>query len=138
MKIDLQRAVEVLSACGYECEELYATHNSFQAGAASRDAEIADLKSQIADWEWSYNNPNGFKARNHAVIGERDQLREQVALLREALLTCSAGDFSTGHVIYPSFDEKLVEEALAATEPKKGASQKPAPHACRNTETTSI
>lgn len=47
---------------------------------------------------------------------ERDQLREQVKMLRDALLTCSVGDFSTGHVIHPSFDEKLVEEALAATE----------------------
>jgi len=49
---------------------------------------------------------------------ERDQLREHVTMLRDALLTCSVGDFSTGHVIHPSFDEKLVEEALAATEQK--------------------
>ena len=52
------------------------------------------------------------------LIQEIQFLREQVAILREALLTCSVGDFSTGHVIYPSFDEKLVEEALAASEPK--------------------
>jgi len=52
------------------------------------------------------------------LIQEIQFLREQVAILREALLTCSVGDFSTGHVIYPSFDEKLVEEALAATESK--------------------
>ena len=49
---------------------------------------------------------------------ESDQLREHVTMLRDALLTCSVGDFSTGHVIPPSFDEKLVEEALAATEQK--------------------
>lgn len=71
---------------------------------ASRDAEVAKLKD---DNEYLY-----------VAAIERDQLREQVSLLREALLTCSVGDFSTGHVIYPSFDEKLVEEALAATEPK--------------------
>ena len=50
---------------------------------------------------------------------ERDQLRAHINVLRDALLTCSVGDFSTGHVIHPSFDEKLVEEALAATEPKE-------------------
>lgn len=80
----------------------------FQAGAASRDAEIAE------------NNAN-YSALAHLAANylvERKQLREQVAVLREALLTCSVGDFSTGHVMYPSFDEKLVEEALAATEPK--------------------
>jgi hypothetical protein len=47
------------------------------------------------------------------------ELSQQVTLLRDALLTCSVGDFSTGHVIHPSFDEKLVEEALAATEEVK-------------------
>lgn len=108
MKIDLQRAVEVLSACGYECEELYATHNSFQAGVASRDAEIHRLQMALADTE----------QLELGTAEKCDQLREQVSLLREALLTCSVGDFSTGHVIYPSFDEKLVDEALAATEPK--------------------
>ena len=69
---------------------------------ASRDAEVAKLKD---DNEYLY-----------VAAIERDQLREQVKMLRDALLTCSVGDFSTGHVIPPSFDEKLVEEALAATE----------------------
>ena len=80
----------------------------FAAGAASRDAEIAE------------NNAN-YSALAHLAANylvERKQLREQVAVLRDALLTCSVGDFSTGHVIPPSFDEKLVEEALAATEQK--------------------
>ena len=92
---------------------------AFRAGAASRDAEIAALKT----------TPAHMRQDLHCVVSdiaqqvrdaekENDQLREQVRMLREALLTCSAGDFSTGHVIYPSFDEKLVEEALAATEPK--------------------
>lgn len=81
----------------------------FQAGAASRDAEIHRLQMVLADTE----------ALELGTAEKCDQLREQVSLLREALLTCSVGDFSTGHVIYPSFDEKLVEEALAATEPKQ-------------------
>ncbi len=81
---------------------------SFQAGAASRDTEIHHLQMALADTE----------ALELGTAEKCDQLREQVAILREALLTCSVGDFSTGHVIYPSFDEKLVEEALAASEPK--------------------
>lgn len=80
----------------------------FQAGAASRDTEIHHLQMALADTE----------ALELGTAEKCDQLREQVAILREALLTCSVGDFSTGHVIYPSFDEKLVEEALAASEPK--------------------
>ena len=83
---------------------------AFQAGAASRDAEIAKLKSVPMKYR--------RMAFNAQLQDENDQLREQVAILREALLTCSVGDFSTGHVICPSFDEKLVEEALAATESK--------------------
>jgi len=89
----------------------HALIKGFQAGAASRDAEVAELQKAIDD-NWITHQQVVAAKR------ERDQLREQVVLLREALLTCSVGDFSTGHVIYPSFDEKLVEEALAATEPK--------------------
>ena len=80
----------------------------FKAGAASRDTEIHHLQMALADTE----------ALELGTAEKCDKLREQVAILREALLTCSVGDFSTGHVIYPSFDEKLVEEALAASEPK--------------------
>jgi len=69
---------------------------------ASRDAEVAKLKD---DNEYLY-----------VAAIERDQLRAHINVLREALLTCSVGDFSTSHVMYPSFDEELVEEALAATE----------------------
>lgn len=83
----------------------------YRLGSASRDAEVAELQKAI-DENWVTHQ------QIVAASKERDQLREQVAILREALLTCSVGDFSTGHVIYPSFDEKLVEEALAATEPK--------------------
>jgi len=81
---------------------------AYQAGADSRDAEINRLQMALADTE----------QLELGTAEKCDQLREQVAILREALLTCSVGDFSTGHVIYPSFDEKLVEEALAASEPK--------------------
>ena len=89
----------------------------FAAGAASRDAEIARLKTVPMRYRRM-----AFNARLQDEVArleqENDQLREHVTMLRDALLTCSVGDFSTGHVIHPSFDEKLVEEALAATEPK--------------------
>jgi hypothetical protein len=32
----------------------------------------------------------------------------------EALETCTEGDYSTGHVIHPSFDEKAVTDAITA------------------------
>ena len=89
----------------------------FAAGAASRDAEIARLKTVPMRYRRM-----AFNARLQDEVArleqENDQLREHVTMLRDALLTCSVGDFSTGHVIHPSFDEKLVEEALAATEQK--------------------
>lgn len=69
-------------------------------------------------YKHGFSDGSSSVAELETQLAERDQLREQVAILREALLTCSVGDFSTGHVIYPSFDEKLVDEALAATEPK--------------------
>lgn len=78
----------------------------YKAGAASRDAEVAKLKD---DNEYLY-----------VAAIERDQLRAELvkALAAckakdEALLTCQTGDYSTGHVIHPSFDERLVESALA-------------------------
>lgn len=45
------------------------------------------------------------------------KLVAQAGLLRQAhvaLDTCYRGDYSTGHVIYPSFDEALVDAAHAA------------------------
>lgn len=107
MKIDLQRAVEVLSACGYECEELYATHNSFQAGAASRDDEIAE------------NNAN-YSALAHLAanyLGERNQLREQVATLMGVLKDVRTAD-DLGYCRSGKYFTETIDEALAATEPK--------------------
>ena len=39
---------------------------------------------------------------------------EALNLAEEALESCDAGDYSTGHVIHPSFNNKTVDEALAA------------------------
>lgn len=41
---------------------------------------------------------------------------EVLKLALEALETCCAGDYSTGHVIDPSFDEDAVNEAITAIE----------------------
>lgn len=80
------------------------------AGAASRDAEIQRLQMALADAE----------ALELGTAEKCDKLRAELvnALAAckakdEALLTCQTGDYSTGHVIHPSFDERLVESALA-------------------------
>lgn len=82
----------------------------FAAGAASRDAEIQRLQMALADAE----------ALELGIAEHCDQLRVELAAALaackakdEALLTCQPGDCSTGHVIHPSFDEMLVESALA-------------------------
>ena len=41
-------------------------------------------------------------------------MKEALKLALEALETCYAGDYSTGHVIDPSFDEDAVKEAITA------------------------
>jgi len=92
------------------------TREAFAAGAASRDAEVVSLTNQR---DYEYVRAENAEQERAQFEQESDQLREQVKMLRDALLTCSVGDFSTGHVIHPSFDEKLVEEALAATEEVK-------------------
>ena len=41
-------------------------------------------------------------------------MKEALKLALEALETCCAGDYSTGHVIDPSFDEDAVNDAITA------------------------
>lgn len=43
----------------------------------------------------------------------RREAERKLAVAREALESCSPGDYTTGHVIHPSFDEALVSKALA-------------------------
>src|SRR5574343_1050771 len=103
------------SACvlekGHEGDHKYGDYQQALAIAAAK--ELHSLRDQLAA---AQAREAELMADNARLRKERDQLREQVKVLRDALLTCSVGDFSTGHVIHPSFDEKLVEEALAATE----------------------
>ena len=40
--------------------------------------------------------------------------RATLEQLIESLETCSPGDYSTGHVIHPSFDAKAVDAAITA------------------------
>ena len=44
-----------------------------------------------------------------------DRQAAQIEMMREALESCDSGDYSTGDVIYPSFNEHLVEKALSTT-----------------------
>ena len=80
---------------------------------------ILEYKQQLADSNAAVMHESDVAESYRA---EADNLHQQLSdhikrevMLREALETCEVGDFSTGHVIYPSFDEKLVNEALAAT-----------------------
>ena len=76
---------------------------AFKAGAASRDAEVARLKTVPMKYRRMEFNAQLQK--------ENDQLREQVALLRGALRDCAYDE--GGFCINPD-----AAKALAATEPK--------------------
>ena len=56
---------------------------------------------------------------------------EALKLALEALLSCSAGDYSTGHVIHPSFDVDAVNKAIEAIDEalaEQPAQQEPVAH----------
>ena len=76
------------------------------AGAASRDAEIAKLKEQ--NWELISEKAPALVA----VRKERDQLREQVAMLRDVVVTAK------GMIAHPD-NIAILDKALEATETKK-------------------
>ena len=91
----------------------------FQAGAASRDAEIHHLQMALADTE----------ALEAGTAERCDQLREQVALLREEVTRCrdwfeaqakvkSKGSPSSWEFMLLRDERDAADEALAATEPK--------------------
>jgi len=83
---------------------------AFKAGSASRDAEVAECNRVVGLWIVE-RDKEAVRATVHAE--ERDQLRNQVAMLRHALIhTCSHTRIDSG------FDRKLVDNALAETEPK--------------------
>lgn len=94
---------------------------AFQAGAASRDAEIAKLKSVPMKYR--------RMAFNAQLQDENDQLREQVALLREEVTRCrdwfeaqakvkSKGGPSSWELMLLRDERDAADEALAASEPK--------------------
>lgn len=94
---------------------------AFKAGAASRDAEIAKLKSVPMKYR--------RMAFNAQLQDENDQLREQVALLREEVTRCrdwfeaqakvkSKGSPSSWELMLLHDERDAADEALAATESK--------------------
>lgn len=82
---------------------------------------IEELERERDAFYMDYRTKCDEEAKDSAlVIIERDQLRAELAaalaackLKDEALYTCEVGDYSTGCVVPPSFDERKVEEALA-------------------------
>ena len=59
-------------------------------------------------------------------------MKDALKLALEALETCCAGDYSTGHVIDPSFDEDAVNEAITAI--KEALAQPEPPPECKTEE----
>ncbi len=47
---------------------------------------------------------------------QRDELLESLKKCFDALESCTPSDYSTGHIIYPSFDESLVADAYCKAE----------------------
>lgn len=93
--------------------------SAYEAGAASRDAEIHHLQMALADTE----------ALEAGTAERCDQLREQVALLREEVTRCrdwfeaqakvkSKGSPSSWELMLLRDERDAADEALAATEPK--------------------
>lgn len=98
---------------------------AFQAGAASRDAEVTSLTNQ-RDYEF-VRAENALMERDQLiaeierkmsaggfVLKENDQLREQMALLRESIKFWMRAEGNYGLM---RADAKF-QEARAATEPK--------------------
>lgn len=85
-------------------------NSAFQAGAASRDAEIAELNEEVASLKKVIEHAEAQNLRDLELAGiERDQLREQVAMLRASVLKLMAPVNR-----WPDY----IIEALDATEPK--------------------
>lgn len=69
---------------------------------------------------------------NAANSDRASALCKLIEQMRDALETCTLGDTSTGHVIYPSFDEQKVSDALEACDElsaarKQAAAKEPSP-----------
>ena len=98
-------------------------NSAFQAGAASRDAEIAELKTVPMRYRRMAFNAQ-LQDEVARLEQERDQLRERVALLRDALKEAVEDYSDRFDMSSPSTNPgikwivKQGKEALTATEPK--------------------
>ena len=81
----------------------------YRAGAASRDAEIDDLGESLAQ----------VKLKNELLIDERDQLREQVKMLRDAIVVTCCDPDGRVCIRVSDGDREILQTALAATESKE-------------------
>ncbi len=98
----------------------------FQAGAASRDAEVTQLREQLDDMAGrNLVNQNAVRLQKEKVA----ELREQVALLRDEVTRCrdwfetqakvnSKGGPSSWELMLLHDERDAAEEALDATEQK--------------------
>ena len=90
---------------------------------ASRDAEVAELKQDAADFRGQSNRltewNNNLVSHRDELLAERDELRKQVTLLRDAVREAGTAD-DCGWCQGGEYITEVLDKALAATEPKEG------------------
>ena len=85
-------------------QEIYVGHDPENMIIGPDDESI--IAQNVSD-----DNSTFIALANPAIILELCALLEKA---EEALETCTEGDYSTGHVIHPSFDDASVNQSLAA------------------------
>ena len=88
------------------CSDHYRIYEKCNGDHEHVEAACEDLRTLIASLE--------AQAVAESYRDRITQLESALVVAREALESCSQGDYSTGHVIDPSFDEDLVNAAIAA------------------------
>lgn len=85
------------------------------------DPELDELRGKLQDMEEHQHKLDHLShlaeiGYAYAVADLTEQLisaQATIAKMREALESCTPADYTTSHVIHPSFDDALVEQALA-------------------------
>lgn len=78
---------------------------------ALRLANALDLS--ICAYPPHYTDVDAAAAELRRLVAEREADRAAMREALEALETCDPGDWSTGHVIHPSYDESSVDAAIS-------------------------
>jgi hypothetical protein len=88
-------------------------HNEKREELAAGSGLSDGLGAIIGKWPGNETDDEILKALQE-LDGPEKHLRKSLEIAREALESCVPGDYSTGHVCHPYFDEDKVREALRA------------------------